>query len=64
MVVKKIENIGQNNIAKILKGSFIALIFSIILLIILAFLLAYTSIPESIISYAIIGICIISILLR
>ena len=59
---KKIENIGENNIVKILKGSGIAVIISIVLLIGVALLLAYTSIPESIISYAIIIICIISIL--
>ena len=59
---KKIENISENIFIKILKGSFISIIISIILLVVLALLLAYTAIPENIISYAIIIICVISIL--
>lgn len=59
---KKIEEISQNNWVRIIKGSVLAMILSIIMLVVLALLLAYTGVPESIISQAIIVISAISIL--
>ena len=59
---KKIEEISQNNWVRIIKGSVLAMILSIIMLVVLGLLLAYTGVPESIISQAIIVISAISIL--
>lgn len=59
---KKIENITQNNMLKIIKGSIIAIILSIVFLFVFALLLAYTNVSENIISPVIIVISSISIL--
>lgn len=60
--VKKIESINQYSFMKIVKGSIIAILLSLILLLILALLLAYTNMPESVITPSIIVISAISIL--
>lgn len=62
--IKKIENMTQNNFVKIVKGSIISVLISIILLVTFALLLAYTNVPESIIMPVIIVICALSILVR
>ena len=59
---KKIEEIAGSNMLKIIKGSIIAIMLSLVLLLIFALLLAYTNVPESIISPVIIVISAISIL--
>ena len=61
--VKKIENANQSSIIKIIKGSITAILLSLILLVILALLLAYTNVPESIITPTIIVISALSILI-
>ena len=59
---KKIEEISGSNMLKIIKGSIIAIMLSLVLLLIFALLLAYTNVPESIISPVIIVISASSIL--
>lgn len=62
--VKKIESINQYGFTKIIKGSITAILLSLVLLLILALLLAYTDVPENIIAPCIIVISGISILVR
>ena len=63
MVVKNknTEIIQENNIIKIIKGSVLAIIITLISLLVLALLLAYTSVSENIIKPVIIVITGISI---
>lgn len=64
-MVKISENLGEsgNNIKKILKGSVISIVITLIALIIFASLLSYTNVAESTIPTVIIVITIISILI-
>ncbi len=60
---KTFESARHNNFMCIIKGSASAIIVTIILLIIFALLLAYTSMPESIITPVIIGTCGVSVII-
>lgn len=64
-MVKISENLGEsgNNIKKILKGSVISIVITLIALIIFASLLSYTNVAESTIPTVTIVITIISILI-
>lgn len=59
---KSIENVSNNSFIKILKGSIVSILITIVLLLIFAVLLAYTNMPETIIVPVIIGVSSISIL--
>ena len=60
---KPIENIDSNNAIRILRGTVFAVIFSLVLLICVALILANTSLPEGVMIPAIIVISAISILI-
>jgi len=53
---------GNNSFVKIIIGSGVAILMSILLLLIIAILLAYTNVPESIIAPSIIIVSALSIL--
>ena len=61
--IKKLNSIKDKNIIRVLKGSIIAILISMVLLILFAIILANTDVSESIMPYAIIIICAISILI-
>ena len=60
---KTIENIQQNNLFIILKGTIFAILITIILLFAFALLLAYTNISESLITPGVIILSVLSILI-
>ncbi|MBR6033339.1 MAG: TIGR04086 family membrane protein [Clostridia bacterium] len=60
---KTLETVEHKNVFCIIKGSAIAIIFTVILLIGFALLLAYTSMPENTITPVIIAICGISVVI-
>lgn len=60
---KSIEAVTQNNFVKILKGSILSIVFTILALIVFSLLLAYTNMTEKIITPVIISVSSISILL-
>lgn len=62
-MVKVNENNSQNTILKVLKGSLLAILASVLMLIILAAFLAYTNVNESVIPTVLIIITGISILI-
>ena len=63
MVTKSIENVRENNLIRILKGSIVAILFTICTLLIFALLLAYTNMSETMITPIVITVSGISILI-
>lgn len=63
LINKSMETVSQNNLVKILKGSIASILITIIILFVFALLLAYTNMPESIITPVIIGVSSISIII-
>ncbi len=57
------DSLKTNNILRILKGSFISIIFTLVLIFIFSIILTYTNISESVITPVIIVISAISILI-
>ena len=57
------ETKAQNNLIKVIKGSIISILISLVMLLIFAIILTYTNIPETIIPTTIIIISAISILI-
>ncbi len=63
MVTKSIENVRENNLIRILKGSIVAILFTICTLLIFALLLAYTNMSETMITPIVITVSGMSILI-
>ena len=64
MVLKNsIEDVKEKNLIKILKGSFISIAITIVLLLIFSALLAYTNLNENISTYVIITVMGVSIII-
>ena len=64
MILKNsVEDVKEKNLIKILKGSLMSIIITIVLLLIFSALLAYTNLNESISTYVIIGVMGISIII-
>ena len=63
VINKQIENIDTNSFVKIIKGSIFSIILTIILLVGISLLLAYTDVSESIMTPSVIIVSGISILL-
>ena len=57
-----VQKVGENNILRIIKGSIVAVIITLALLLVFSFLLAYTNLSEEVLSPVIIAISAISIL--
>ena len=58
-----IENVGQNSFIRILKGSITAIVLTVIILFVFALLLAYTNMPETVVTPVVIGTTGISLLI-
>lgn len=63
MMNKSMEAVGQNNFVRILKGSIVAIVITLIILFIFALLLAYTNMSETMITPVVIVASSISILI-
>lgn len=59
---KSIESVNQNNFVRIAKGSVIGIVITVIVLFVFALLLAYTNMPEKVITPVVIATSCISIL--
>ena len=60
---KSIETVAQNNFVRIIKGSIVSIVITLIALFVFALLLAYTNMPENMITPVVIVVSSISILI-